>query len=106
VGDRDDGLLEVGVGHPRRAPEGPRAGHVAPVGRGPTAVSGHDVTLFSHLGLGNASVRVRFQVPLGRETGICTSKIEPLPGALSNLTEPPWACTISRTIQSPSPSPP
>ena len=32
--------------------------------------------------------------------------VVPRPGAVSRLTEPPWASTMARTIDSPSPDPP
>ncbi len=41
VGDGDDRLVEVVVGHPRRPPQGAGAGHVATVGRGAGPQLGH-----------------------------------------------------------------
>ncbi len=41
VGDGDDGLLEVGVGHAGGAPQGAGPGHVAAVRRGAAAVAFH-----------------------------------------------------------------
>jgi len=40
------------------------------------------------------------------DLGRVTSNIEPCPGSLETRISPPWASTMFRTIQSPSPNPP
>ena len=41
VDDGDDRLAEIAILHARRAPQSARAGHVAAMGRGAGAISGH-----------------------------------------------------------------
>ncbi|CAB4324195.1 unannotated protein [freshwater metagenome] len=42
VGDGDDRLVEIVVGHSRGSPERPGSGHVASMGGGAGAIRGHD----------------------------------------------------------------
>ena len=50
VGDRDDGLVEIRVGHAGGAPQGARARHVAAAGGGVGAIGRHGEPLTAVVG--------------------------------------------------------